>query len=170
MEVASLRRRQWTLLSLKPAKLDAACAEAKTAARHSSQAFHDASSERESLPAELHFAVSSCTCKTESCVVCDTYWDTPLAYLEVLLLHARLHTWRCAVRWAGIDLIIDLMNKYIIILSISVIHIFIYAVFPIYVTCCVCAVLLNPHTHLTTTNQVLVLCACVTLCACDCDK
>ena len=84
MEVASLRRQQWTLLSLKPAKLDAACAEAKTAARHSSQAFHGASSERESLPAELHFRLCSRAAGAKLRELCDTYWDTPLAYLEVL--------------------------------------------------------------------------------------
>ena len=84
MEVASLRRRQWTLLSLKPAKLDAACAEAKTAARHSSQAFHGASSERESLPADLHFAVELQVQNLESCVTRIGTHPCPLAYLEVL--------------------------------------------------------------------------------------
>jgi hypothetical protein len=101
-----------------------------------------------------------------SCVTRIGTHPSPILKCSCSMLGCTRGGVRTAVRWAGIDL----MNKYIIILSISVIHIFIYAVFPIYVTCCVCAVLLNPHTHLTTTNQVLVLCACVTLCACDCDK
>ena len=108
MEVASLRRQQWTLLSLKPAKLDAACAEAKTAARHSSQAFHGASSERESLPAELHFAVELQVQNLESCVTRIGTHPSPILKCSLAPCSAARHTWQCAVRWAGIDL----MHKY----------------------------------------------------------
>ena len=158
MEVASLRRQQWTLLSLKPAKLDAACAEAKTAARHSSQAFHGASSERESLPAELHFAVELQVQNLESCVTRIGTHPSPILKCSLAPCSAARHTWQCAVRWAGIDL----MNKYNYTLNFCEIHI--YAVFPIYVTCCVCCAPESTHTPYHDESSVSPVCLRDPLC------